>query len=144
MRLSTLLLAGLILQACSADEGPAISVSGVRVLAPLPGSSIGVAYLTIDNNSGRPITINDVRSPQFASVEMHETTQEDGVSAMRMLQQIVVEDGGTVQLREGGLHLMLKDAMPGAGPGAPVSLEISHDQGLLIVSAVMQARLPAE
>jgi copper(I)-binding protein len=49
-----------------------------------------------------------------------------------------------VRLESGGLHLMLLGANAGVAVGTPVSLEIDHDGGIVIVSATLKSRMPAE
>ena len=146
MKQSALLLFALavMLTACERDAGPPVVITDVRILAPMPGSSMGVAYLTIENRGSETIVVLEASSPQFNRVEMHETTIEDGVSRMRPLDEVPIDSGSSVEFRPGGKHLMLMSAKADAVPGAPVTLEIQHNDGLLIVSATMQARLPAE
>jgi copper(I)-binding protein len=129
---------------CSEPAGPSIVVSDVRVFAPVPGSRAGVAYMTITNNSERLITIGSVGSPQFDRVEMHETILEDGVSRMRSLDTVEVAPGATVDFTPGGKHLMLMGIGPETGPGASVDIEITYDDGLMLVSATMLDRLQAD
>ena len=131
----------LLLAACDrSPDGPPIVISDVRILAPLAGSDTGVAYLSISNSSDMTITVTGARSPQFTSVEMHETTLVNDVMRMRKLDRVVIGAGETVLFEEGGRHMMLLGPGPGALPGSPVTLEIQHDGGLLIVSATMQVR----
>ena len=145
MRFLPLLLSLLVfIGACEKEQGPPVVISDVRVLAPMPGSAMGVAYMSIANRGEETITIDAVSSPQFEKVEMHETTITDGVSRMRRLDQVQIQSGATAVFEAGGKHLMLMDATPDTAPGSPVTLEINHNNGLLIVSATMQARLPAE
>jgi copper(I)-binding protein len=129
---------------CSEPAGPSIVVSDVRVFAPLPGSRAGVAYMMITNNSGRLITIASVRSPQFDRVEMHETILEDGVSRMRPLDLVEVAPGAAVEFMPGGKHLMLMGTSPDTGPGTSVDIELTYDDGLMLVSATMLDRRQAD
>lgn len=100
--------------------------------------------MSIANRGEETITVDAVSSPQFEKVEMHETTITDGISRMRRLDQVQIGSGATAVFEAGGKHLMLMGATPATAPGSPVTLEINHNNGLLIVSATMQARLPAE
>lgn len=133
-----------LLAGCGGESGPPVVISDVRIFAPLPGSAAGVAYLTVTNNGAETISIVNTSSPQFDRVEMHETVLEDGVSRMHRLESVVVPTGESVSFAAGGKHLMLMGAKQGANAGSPVTLEITHDGGLLIVSATMQTRLPGE
>ena len=133
-----------VLAACGRDPGPALAVAGLEVYAPVPGSSAGVAYMTLTNRSGGDVVVEAARSPQFDRAEFHETRLEDGVMKMRAVDRVLVPAGDSVKLAPGGLHLMLIGASPGAVAGAPVMLELTHGDGLLVVSADLSARVPAE
>lgn len=133
------------LAGCAQDQGPAIAVSEVRIFAAMPGSGAGVAYMSIANNGSTPIVVSGVRSPQFDRIEMHETTVDElGVSRMKRLEQVVIPAEEAVDFQAGGKHLMLMDPRPDTTPGSPVTLEINYSGGLLLVSATLQNRLPAE
>ena len=130
---------------CESASGPPVAISEVRVLAPMPGSTAGVAYLTVTNDGPDAVTIRNIRSPQFDRIEIHETAIDDqGVSRMRQLQSVVVDPGETLQFAEGGKHLMMMGAQPDTRAGSPVTLEIEHSLGLLIVTATLQNRVPSE
>jgi copper(I)-binding protein len=75
---------------------------------------------------------------------MHETILEDGVSRMRSLDTVEVAPGATVDFTPGGKHLMLMGIGPETGPGASVDIEITYDDGLMLVSATMLDRLQAD
>ena len=143
-RFVLLIVAAGFIAGCSKEAGPPIDISGVRILAPVPGSRMGVAYMTIANNSGDTMIITAARSPQFERVEMHETLIEDGVSTMRELEALTIEDGTVHRFETGGAHLMLIGPAPVTAPGSPVTIEIEHSGGLLIVSATMQDRIAGQ
>ena len=96
----------LTLGACTADEAPLVATE-VIINAPVPGRSMSAGYLTLRNNAGTPITITRVTSPQFGSVEMHETRIEDDVSRMVALDEVTIPAGSSVSFQPGGKHLML-------------------------------------
>jgi copper(I)-binding protein len=134
----------MLLAACTEVVGPPVAITDVRILAPMPGSSAGVAYFRIENRSDATITINRIESPQFEDVQMHETTIEDGVSRMRPVQSVSVDPSSSLAFVPGGKHVMLMRPSINTGPGSLVELEIHSDSGLLIVNATMQNRLPSE
>jgi copper(I)-binding protein len=83
--------------ACGAPEPPVVATD-VEVTRPMPGMHMSAGFLVITNNSSETIEISGVTSPQFESVEIHETTIEDGISRMRELDFVT-------------LHLMSDDAL---------------------------------
>ena len=103
------ILAALLLFACGAPQPPLV-VTGLEVTQPMPGRHMSAGYLVLTNNTGEDILISSVTSPQFASVEIHETTIKDGVSRMREIEELVVPANGSVTLERGGKHLMLMRA----------------------------------
>ncbi|MDH4047574.1 MAG: copper chaperone PCu(A)C [Gammaproteobacteria bacterium] len=136
-----LLLAMLVITACSRHDGPALDVSNVRVLAPLPGRSASVAYMDMHNRSQHPLTIDGISSPEFVRAEIHETTLSDGIARMQALESITVDAGARLSFAPAGLHIMLLDPRKGLLPGATVRLELRYsDGGLLIVDAPVRTR----
>lgn len=96
----------LTLGACATDEAPLVATD-VVIKAPIPGMSMSAGYLTLHNNTDAAITITKVSSPQFGSVEMHETRIEDDVSRMVALGEVTIAADSAVSFEPGGKHLML-------------------------------------
>ena len=102
---------------------------------------MSVGYMTLDNNSDQPIVIGNVTSPQFTSVEMHETVIEDDVARMASLTSLVIEPRSSVQFEAGGKHLMMSGPLNQTEAGLPVTIEIHYESnGLLIVSTTVSSR----
>jgi copper(I)-binding protein len=97
----------LIVLACSSEQPPLLA-QDLKIARPVPGMSMGAGYLTLENNSEKPISITRVHSPELVSVEMHESVLEDGVSRMYKLQEVVILPGQSVRFEPGGKHLMLR------------------------------------
>jgi copper(I)-binding protein len=108
MRPVTLLVA-LLLVACEEPQPPLV-VSGVEVTRPMPGRHMSAGYLVLTNNTGEDMLITSVTSPQFESVEIHETRIEDGISRMRKIEELIIPANDSVTLERGGKHLMLMRA----------------------------------
>ncbi len=132
MKRLTILLA-LALTACSSEPTPPLAVSDVELTKPMPGMSMSAGYLVLRNASSEATTITHVSSPQYGSVEMHETRIEDGVSRMRKLPEVVVEPGSNVVFERGGKHLML---MRPADDLSNVTLNFYSGDALLLSVAV--------
>ena len=121
--------------ACDSEDGsrPPVVAANVVVTAPAPGMPMAAGYLDISNHSGTAIRITHVSSPDYESVEMHETIVEDDVARMRAIPELEIEDGGTVVLKRGGKHLMLMRPV-----GTPDTITLNFYSGdvlLLSVSA---------
>ena len=109
----------------------------VVVTRPMPGMKMSAAYLTLTNNTDTALRVTQVSSPQFGSVELHESTVEDGVARMRELPELVIPPRGAVALERGGKHLML---MSPGGDSDDVSLNFyDGDQLILSIAASYEA-----
>jgi len=105
-RYALILILAALFAACSEDRAPLVA-SDVIITRPLPGMQMTGGYLTLTNNTSQRIKITHVTSPQFASVEMHESVVEDGVARMYELGDLTILAGDSVHFERGGKHLML-------------------------------------
>lgn len=127
---------------CSPPAGPTLTISDMVVLEPLPGTSTTAGYLTLTNNGNEPIAIENVMSPQFARIEMHETIIEDGVARMESLVPLIIAPHSSVRFAPGGKHLMMSGWTQEIMPGMPVSIEFGYaTNGLLIVQTTVSRRV---
>lgn len=97
---------------------PTVTGGWVRMA---PGMPMGAAFGVIRNTCATPVEVTGVSSPAFANVSLHETRIERGVSRMRAVPVLVLRAGGSVELRPGGLHVMLM------GPRGPLSRTVRVD-----------------
>lgn len=125
--------------ACGGNAGPPIVATDVVVTAPGAGMPMAAGYLRIDNRSGSDIRITRVSSPEYGSVEMHETVVEDGIARMRAIPVLEIANGEAAVFERGGRHLML---MQPVGEPRTVTLNFySGDVLLLNVSADFTAAM---
>ena len=117
----TILIVTLALTACAGQQGPALVAKSVSVTAAMPGRHMQAAYLELENTTRDNIRITHVTSPDFGTVEIHETTTVDGIARMRPLD---VPPRGSGRLERGGKHLMLMNPV-----GAPESVTLEFHAG---------------
>ncbi|MEM9058267.1 MAG: copper chaperone PCu(A)C, partial [Pseudomonadota bacterium] len=104
------LLALALLAGCSKnDAGPAVTVERGWMRAPAPGAMMSAAYLEVVNNSGDPIVIDGVSSPQFGDASLHTTQMNEGRMQMRPIESLTIAPGGRAVLAPGADHIMLGD-----------------------------------
>jgi copper(I)-binding protein len=72
--------------------------------APLSTSAV---YLTLRNAGRRADTLISARTDVANAVEIHESSMDEGVMRMRQAQHVVIPADGSVELKPGGLHIML-------------------------------------
>lgn len=83
---------------------PAHSMAGMHGMG-----STTAAYMTLRNDGSESDALIAVRTDVAARPEIHETRIENNVARMVPIPRLEVPAGGQVQLRPGGLHIMLMD-----------------------------------
>lgn len=75
---------------------------------PVGGQTIAAGYCDIVNDSEDDMVLTEFADAAGERrIEIHETTEQDGMVRMRPLSQLTVAAGETLSLRPGGKHLML-------------------------------------
>jgi periplasmic copper chaperone A len=89
-----------------------------------PNAAMGMAagFGRFSNGCAAAAEVVAVRSDAYADVSVHESVQVDGVNRMRELETLALAPGKDVELRPGGLHLMLMAPRQGLKPGDRVAL----------------------
>ncbi len=131
-------LAGALLFACSSTVKAPLVASNIVITEAMPGRHISAGYLSLTNNTDEVINISHLTSPEFESVEIHETTLDGGVAKMRRLDGLTIAAHSSVLLQRGAKHLML---MRPNGEFTEISLNFyDGDTRLLSVVASISAR----
>ncbi len=129
------------LSGCAESSRPPVEVTHVELFAALPGSAASVGYMTLTNNTDDRVGITGFYSSAFGSIELHETTLENGVARMRRVTTLAVPPQESVSLAPGSLHLMLMEPGPEATVGQAVTLTLRYEGGgELLISAPLQSR----
>lgn len=142
-RRSTALISVFALAAVGCAENgasPAV-IDDVKILAPLPGTQVSVAYFELWNRSDAQLTLHAISSPQFKRVEMHETTTKDNVSRMRKIGPVVIGPQQKVSFDAGGKHVMLFSPIAELTAGSTVTLEFQVNDQTYPKSEILQERL---
>jgi len=85
----------------------AIKIGHPWTRATPPGATTAVAYLRVTNTGNAPVRLTGGMTPVAQRVEIHTMSMEGGVMRMRPVPGIDIAPGQTVELKAGGLHLML-------------------------------------
>jgi copper(I)-binding protein len=72
-----------------------------------PGATVGVAYFTLKNGTGRSDRLLRITTPAASKVQVHRTETLDGIARMREVAVLHVDAGQTVRFEPNGMHLML-------------------------------------
>jgi periplasmic copper chaperone A len=89
------------------DGGERLSFAEARVRQPIPGQDKTVAYFTVSNQGGRPVSLVAARAEGVGAIEIHTTLRDGDMVRMRRLREVSVAPGETVVFEPGGRHLML-------------------------------------
>ncbi len=85
--------------------------------------------MTIHNRQSNAVSIVSLRSDTFASVGIHQTITQEGMSRMERIPTLKIEPHSSVQLAPGGLHLMMMNPIEPTRPGDVVVIVIVLDDG---------------
>lgn len=106
-----------------------VEISDGWMRAMPPGQPTAAAYVTLRNDGAEPLQLVGASSPAATSVEIHESSQVDGVWRMRRLPVLELAPGETVTLSPGGIHLMLFGMQRSLREGETLPLSLQFDSG---------------
>lgn len=113
----------------AAGEAVAGSIQVRGGFARASVTTSGAAYLVIENGGEVADRLLSAASPVAARVELHATSEVDGVMRMQSLPEgIAVPAHGSVTLEPGGMHVMLMglEAPLVEGEALPLALSFEH------------------
>ena len=87
--------------------------------------------MTISNQGDSDITIIALESAAAGRVAFHQTIVTDDIARMEALDALTVPAGETVELRPGGIHIMLTDLTADLAPASQLHLQLICDKGEL-------------
>jgi len=113
-------------------DGLAVSSSWARPATLLAGDPAPVnssAYMTI--SASRRDRLVGVESPVARSAEIHETRAQDGMMRMGPAdpEDLLVGPGRSVELRPGGLHIMLMGLQVPLAEGDTIRIDLLFESG---------------
>ncbi|MEE4637508.1 MAG: copper chaperone PCu(A)C [Wenzhouxiangella sp.] len=110
-----------------------------------PPGRMMAGFMELHNQSDEAIVLVDGESPLFGHVEIHTMIMDEGVMRMRRLEELVIEAGQSVELRPGGLHLMLIEPLEPLALGDTIDITLIDDQGdhHPLVSEIRQRNRPS-
>lgn len=94
-----------------------------------PSVPVRAGYMTIHNPQSIAVSIVSLRSDAFASIEIHQTIEQDGMMSMEQVPSLKIEPNSSVQLAPGGLHLMMMNPSEPTQPGDQLEIVIVLDDG---------------
>jgi copper(I)-binding protein len=89
-----------------------------------PGVTVGVAYFTLKNDTGKSDRLLKISSPVAAKVQVHRTEILDGVARMREVAVLHVAAGERLAFEPGAMHVMLMGLKKPLVEGQKFDLEL--------------------
>ena len=89
-----------------------------------PGVTVGVAYFTLKNDTGKSDRLLKISSPIAAKVQVHRTEIQDGMARMREVAVLHVDANQTVEFAPNGMHVMLMGLKKPLVEGQKFELEL--------------------
>lgn len=102
-----------------------IVVESPYVRSTPPGQKVTGAFMVLKNNSAADITFTAASSPMAAMTEIHESSMKNGMMEMHQIDSITIPANGQVELKPGGMHLMLMGVKQALPAGEKVSLNLT-------------------
>jgi hypothetical protein len=101
------ILLGLMLLAATNSWAGDISVDHAWARASAGNNGAGAVFLTLQNNSKDADNVLSASTPVAKVAELHTHSDMNGVMTMRKVESISINGGQTIELKPGGLHIML-------------------------------------
>jgi periplasmic copper chaperone A len=97
-----------------------------EVGAEMPNSA---AFMTINNNGAKAVSLINARSSASKIVELHTHSHKNGMMAMYRVEKIEIPAGGKAELKPMGFHIMLIGLGKPIKEGESVEVELVFDNG---------------
>lgn len=107
--------------------------------------AVSAIYLRITNNGAADIRLVSASTTVAAVAQIHETVVENDVASMSELTEgVIIPAGQTVELRPGGIHIMLTNLQSSLIEGNTVAVTLTFDTGdTVTVDAAIQMDAPS-
>lgn len=115
-----------------AEAQAPLTASGAWVREPVPGRTVTAGFVVIENPGAADIQVVGASSDVAGTVELHEMVRSGDMMKMAPVKSIVVPAKGKVELRPGGLHLMLFELKKPLKEGDTVTLTLTTDSGATV------------
>ncbi|MBI2959810.1 MAG: copper chaperone PCu(A)C [Betaproteobacteria bacterium] len=111
-----------VLGLVAAPSAAQVEVKSAWSRATVSAQKTAGAYMQL--KSAQAASLVDAESPAAAAVEVHEMRMDGNVMTMRRVRKLDLPAGKVVELKPGGIHLMLIDLKQPLKKGESVSLRL--------------------
>ena len=141
------LLPILVLSLATAAHGADSSIQVTHAWArPTPPSATtGAVYLTIINKGAADDALVGISTPAADKAALHATSNENGIMKMSTVGEEPVKAAGKLEIKPGGLHIMLTGLKQPLKAGDTFSLTLTfRNAGLVETSVAVEAKAPTK
>lgn len=138
-----LLTAIVVLAATGAQAADDIMIEESWAPATIGRSTTGAAYMTIVNHGAANDRLVGASSPAANKVELHRSVVEGGVARMLPVPAMDLKPHQPVELKPGGLHLMLTGLKTPLKAGDKIALTLRFEKNGAVDTTVTVGRAPA-
>ncbi|WP_411992684.1 copper chaperone PCu(A)C [Agarivorans sp. DSG3-1] len=124
-----LLIFSLLFSAYSVAAESSIVVKEVYARATPPNAPTSAIFLSMHNHGDQVISLVAAATPAAGRVELHTMLMDGDVMKMRQVKEIKVAANTMVELKPGGLHLMLFDLQIPFKEGEELQLTLDFSDG---------------
>lgn len=110
-------------------SGLAVELTDGWMRALPPGQPTAAAYLKVTNPDAAPVRLVAASCEDAERVEIHRSSQVDGMWRMRRIDGVDIPAGETVSFAPGGTHLMLMGLARPLLQGDSLSILLEFDNG---------------
>jgi len=121
----------LLLVACGGEApNAALTADQVWARATPPGAEVGAVYMRLHNRGDTAVRLVEVRSEAAQRAEVHTVSETGGMMRMRAVEGgPEIPAGDSIELRPGGMHLMLMGLTQPLVDGERFAIALSFDDG---------------
>jgi len=120
-----------LLVACSGGaQGPSVTIEDVWAPQSPAPEGTGAVYMTLKNSGNEADTLVKVTTKVSDAAEIHEMSMENQVMKMRPVsgQRLEIPARDAVELKPGGLHIMLIGLKQQLKPGDKIDLTLTFEK----------------
>lgn len=121
--------AALLLASCSQQGNPQIELGNAWARATSPGQTTGAIYVDIENKGGAGDRLIGANTDRAAMAMIYRNENVDGIDRMRAIGDLDVPAGSQVQLKPGGMHIMLEGLKAPLSAGDRFDVSLRFEKG---------------
>ncbi len=104
-----------------------VAIMNSWVREALPNAGVNAGYMTLFNVGDKDLTITNIESESFDSIEIHQMASVDGMMEMSEIKNMLIPAGQSVVLEPKGKHLMMIGPTKDFIEGQTVEMSLTFD-----------------